>query len=230
MATMPVASPTGQPEAGLDWFASTAGQALLASESEAVIELMEQGRGLPWLWLAPCRTGGTASEGDAASRQPPARGLHLYRRANGWDGDARCGLELPLASESVDVVVLQHVLGRSRDAGGLLQECARVLVPGGRLGLFSLNPLAPYRWRWRGQGLRATEPLVWRRCLREAGLEPEPLSLGIGPSWRERPRNDLQQGAGVRAAYLLRAEKRVIPLVPVRRRRPAVMPGGVPAT
>src|SRR3546814_13939965 len=70
---------------------------------------------------------------------------------------ARCRLPLPLASESIGVVVLQHVAAPGRSRRELFEECARVLAPGGRLWVFALNPLAPYRWRWRGTGLGASE-------------------------------------------------------------------------
>ena len=223
MATMPAASPTGQPDVALAWFGTGAGQILLQSEADAAIGLLERGRGLPWLWLGPRFP-------DSPQRGIAGRGLRLVPSDSGWTGDARCGLPLPLASESVGVVVLQHVLRRDGSDQALLDECTRVLVPGGRLGLFALNPLAPYRWRWRGQGLRPAEPLGWRRRLRAVGLDPEPLSQGIGPTWRESADAGLQQGAGLRAAYLLRADKRVLPLTPLRRRRTAVVPGGVPAT
>lgn len=214
----------------MDWFGTPAGQALLESETAAVHALLAQGRGLPWLWLAPL-----LSEPDSPPEEKGegSRGLRLSPARDGregWVGDVSCGCEWPLASESVDVVVLQHVLGQSRDAKAVLAECARVLVPGGTLGLFALNPLAPYRWRWWGQGLRAAEPLVWRRRLREVGLQPEPLSVGLGPTWRDHPTERQQQGAGMRAAYLLRAEKRSLPLTPVRRRRPALAPGIAVAT
>lgn len=223
MATMPAASPTGQPDTALAWFGTSAGQALLLSEAEAAVGLLERGHGLPWLWLGPRLP-------DPPQRGIAGRGLRLASSTGSWTGDARCGLPLPLASESIGVVILQHVLRRDGADAALLDECTRVLVPGGRLGLFALNPLAPYRWRWRGHGLRAAEPLGWRRRLRAAGLEPEPLSQGIGPTWRESADANLQQGVGLRAAYLLRADKRVLPLTPVRRRRTAVVPGSLPAT
>lgn len=223
MATMPAASPTGQPDTALAWFGTSTGQALLLSEVDAAVGLLERGHGLSWLWLAPRLP-------DPPQRGIAGRGLRLVPATGGWSGDVRCGLPLPLASESIGVVVLQHVLRRDGTDAALLDECARVLVPGGRLGLFALNPLAPYRWRWRGQGLHAAEPLGWRRRLRTAGLEPEPLSQGLGPTWRESTDAGLQQGVGLRAAYLLRADKRVLPLTPVRRRRTPVVPGGVPAT
>ena len=81
-----------------------------------------------------------------------------------------------------------------------------------------LNPLAPYRWRWRGSGITTSEPLVWRRRLRAVGLVPDPVSQGLGPNWSVRVSAQPQQGPGLRAAYLLRAEKRSVPLTPVRRR------------
>ena len=230
MATMPARSPAGQPEAGqalarstpAGWFGSAAGQVLLQSESAAALDVLSEAHGLPWLWLEPIR--------DPSGASAQGRGLRLALAGDGlWLGGVRCGSELPLASESIGAIVLQHVLRRDRTDTGLLQECARVLVPGGRLGLFALNPLAPYRWRWRGVGLRPAEPLVWRRRLREAGLAPEPLSQGIGPSWREVVSSSLQQGAGLRAGYLLRAEKRSLPLTPMRARRRVAVADGVPA-
>ena len=221
MATMPVPSPPGQPEpAAPDWFGSAAGRVVLDSEAESVAAALADGRGLPWLWLAPSDGGG--------SHPVDGRGIRLLAEDRGWIGDIRCGLPLPLASESIGAIALQHVLTRDAAGQALLAECARVLVPGGRLTLFALNPLAPYRWRWRGAGLKASEPLLWRRRLREAGLVPEPLSQGVGPSWRETPLPRLQQGVGLRAAFLLRAEKRAFPLTPIRQRR-RVAPEGVPA-
>ena len=115
------------------------------------------------------------------------------------------------------------------DPATLLAECTRVLLPGGRLWLLALNPLAPYRWRWSGNGVRGWEPVSWRRRLRTAGLVPEVVSQGVGPRWRIAPSPGLQDGAGLRAAFLLRAEKRVSPLTPTRARPSLRLQTGVPA-
>ena len=219
MATMPPLSATGQPASPRDWFRTDAGLAVLESERPAVERALAERPALPWLWLGPVEQV-TPVDGS---------GLHLVASADGWSGDARCGLPLPLASESIGVVVLQHVAARGREGRGLFAECARVLAPGGRLWIFALNPLAPYRWYWRGAGLGAAEPLTWRRRMREAGLTPEPVSRGLGPRWQVRVAHEPQDGPGVRAAYAICAENRAWPLTPVRQRLRLPLPEGIPA-
>lgn len=211
MVTMHAPLPARQSAPAPDWFLSDAGRAVLASEDEMVAQALGDRPGQPWLWCGPVpREGG----------DPTGRGLYLAPDGAHWRGRIACGLPLPLPSESFGVVVLQHV-ARPAGAGGpaLLEEAARLLVNGGRLWLFVLNPLAPYRWRWRGTGVSASEPLAWRRRLRAAGLVPDAVSQGLGPKWDVRVSPAPQQGAGLRAAYLLRAEKRALPLTPVHQRR-----------
>ena len=216
---MPPDSVTGQADSACAWFRSDAGLALLESERPTVVRALSERPAMPWLWLAPVEQG--APEHSA--------GLRLVASSGGWSGAARCRLPLPLASESIGVVVLQHVAAPGRSRRELFEECARVLAPGGRLWVFALNPLAPYRWRWRGTGLGASEPLSWRRRMRDAGLVPEPVSQGLGPGWRVRVAHELQNGPGMRAAFAIRAEKRAWPLTPVRQRAPLPMPVGIPA-
>jgi SAM-dependent methyltransferase len=220
MATMPALSMHGQPDPRPDWFATVPGQALLASEQDSIRAALAARPGQPWLWLSP------AHDSDEGL---PGQGLRLQATAAGWTGPVRCALPLPLANESVATVVVQHAACRGVDRDLLLQECARVLVPGGRLTLFCLNPLSPWRWRWAVRGPGASEPMPWRRRLRAAGLVPEPVSQGMGPRWGVVADATLQHGPGVRAAWLLRAEKRVTPLTPLRSRARLRIGGGVPA-
>jgi SAM-dependent methyltransferase len=220
MPTMPLPSTPGQPDSPGDWFATAAGRALLDSEVDSIHAALAERPGQPWLWLSP-----------AAEREdmPDGLGLRLQARASDWRGAVRCALPLPLANESVAAVVVQHVTRNGGHGTALLSECARVLVPGGRLWLFALNPLSPYRWRWNGNGLRATEPMPWRRRLRACGMHPDAVSQGLGPRWRIEADAGLQPGPGLRAAWLLRAEKRAIPLTPLRTRAPLRIGSGVPA-
>lgn len=220
MATMPSRPESGQPPViPRPWFESTPGRALLESEQAAVLHELEAHPG-PWLWIAPVAQ---------VPGNMPGRGLCLHATASGLNGAIRCELPLPLPSETFGCIVLQHVLGDAAHSGALLAECARLLSPGGRLALFALNPLAPYRLRWRGAGLQALEPITWRRRLRRVGLTAAPVSQGIGPNWQVQPSTRLQDGPGLRAAYLLRADKRRVPLTPHRAPQLLQFDNGVPA-
>lgn len=219
MTTMPLPSPTGQPDRPFSWFLGAAGAAVLDSEKPVVLRALDERAGQGWLWLGPTAQAGASGHG-----------LMLHAATGAWEGAVHCALPLPLASESLATVVIQHVASSGEADAALLAECARVLVPGGHLWLFALNPLAPYRWRWRGTGLRASEPLTWRRRLRTVGLAPDPVSRGVGPMWRVQVQAGGQDGPGLRAAYVLHAERRTIPLTPVRRPAPLRIAQGAPAT
>lgn len=198
-----------QPAPATAWFATPAGRALLESEADAVRLASQERPGQAGLWLRPLPCQGAEEAGP---------GLRLHAAGDALAGDLRAGWPLPLCSECCGVVVLQHFADLGQDHSALLAECERVLVPGGRLWLLALNPLSPYRLRWRAEGPRAAEPVTWRRRMRAAGLAPEPVSRGLGPAWRVQADAEGQDGAGLRAAFLLRAEKRRIPLTPQRAR------------
>jgi SAM-dependent methyltransferase len=219
MGTMPFRSRPGQPDAAQAWFASSEGVTLLDSEQATIESALAERPAQPWLWLAPL-----------PPRRPDSRGLALYARGERFDGEVACAVPLPLPSACFATVVLQHVATPDARGSAMLEEVQRVLVPGGRVLLFGLNPLSPYRWRWRGHGLSAAEPLSWRRLLRRAGLEPDAVSEGMGPRWDLEADTRPQRGTGLRAAYLVRADKRSLPLTPVRRRRLLpIAPGAAPA-
>ena len=220
MATMPVPSATGQPDPSCAWFDSAPGQALLESERPHLRSLLGERPGQPWLWLGP---------GACASQDLAGPGLPLRPVGGGWAGPVRCTLPLPLANESVAAIVLQHPALPGPETAALLAECARVLVPGAALSVYCLNPLSPWRWRWGRGGPGASEPQPWRRRLRAAGLAPDPVSQGLGPRWGAAPDARLQHGPGVRAAWVLRAQKRMLPLTPVRTRAPLRIGAGAPA-
>jgi len=228
MATMPAFSAPGQPaplrapqrSSPLDWFASQAGKTLLASEACALQQALGARPGLPWLWLSPCAQPSIAVEG---------RGVRLVRAPGGrWAGDVVCSLPLPLPSEAFANIAVQHAIARD-EADAVLAELARLLVPGGRVWLFALNPLSPWRWHWRGSGLGAQEPFLWREHLQRAGLVPDAASRGLGPSWRQTVDTSQQTGAGLRAAYVLGAEKRQWPLTPQRHLQRLRLNQAVPA-
>ena len=215
--SLPVVKPVHHPAQA--WFESAHGRALLESEQAQAVAALRERPAQAWLWLAPLAD--TADGGDSGG------GTRLSPDAGGWSHAQRFATPFSIPAESLGTVVLQHAMDGAWDPA-LLAECRRLLAPGGRLWLFALNPLAPYRWSWRGTGLGGTEPVTWRRRLRRAGFLPEAVSLGIGPRWNAQVDDLLQSGAGIRAAYLLRAEKRALGLTPLRSRRQSLPT--VPAT
>jgi len=56
-------------------------------------------------------------------------------------------VDLPLASGSIDLVVLPHVLEFSADPHGILREAARVLMPDGQIVISGFNPLSLWGMR-----------------------------------------------------------------------------------
>lgn len=191
--TMPLLSHSRQPDTALDWFGSHAGQELLAVEGRAMARVLAIGPALPWAWL------GVAA--GAAPAVSDRRGLLLRREGGGFTGAVRCALPLPIASESLGALLLQHLLDDGVAADALLGECERVLAPGGTLWLATLNPWSPYRARWLGTGLRAHNPGHWQAGLRRAGFALDSVSLQwLGPRW-----HPAQGEAGIGAADRLRA-------------------------
>jgi SAM-dependent methyltransferase len=67
--------------------------------------------------------------------------------------------QLPIATESIDLVVMQHVLDMSNNPHQVLREAARIVQTGGRLVITGFNPYGPWGlWRW----LRLRRGAPWR--------------------------------------------------------------------
>ena len=67
-------------------------------------------------------------------------------------------LQLPLASQSADLVVLPHVLETHNDPHHVLREAERVLMPEGQLVVSGFNPLSLWRLRQMFSGRHAGAP------------------------------------------------------------------------
>ena len=80
------------------------------------------------------------------------------------------GENIPLASESFDMVYISHVLHHAHDVKAVLSECRRLLVPGGLLFVIETiddSPLMPPTLRGRtgprqGKSSRSREPHATR--------------------------------------------------------------------
>jgi SAM-dependent methyltransferase len=136
-------------------------------------------------------------------------------------------MQLPLASQSVDLVVLPHTLESTADPHLVLREAERVLIPEGQLVISGFNPLSLWRLRQmfarRGGGAPWDERFIgllrlkdWLRLL---GFELNGGRFGCyappfeSPQWLSR--FAFMEKAGARwwpimgGVYVVRAVKRV---------------------
>ncbi|WGL17365.1 class I SAM-dependent methyltransferase [Microbulbifer bruguierae] len=113
---------------------------------------------------------------------------HRFRLSPCMVGDAAALVEfeqLPLPSESIDVVLLHHLLDFAPHPHQVLREAARVLIPGGHMVLIGFNPFSllglnrvfrsssPYQ---RGNQLRAARVADWMNLL---DLQAGPIERGF---------------------------------------------------
>ena len=156
--------------------------------------------------------------------------------------DVRCRPEaLPFAADSIDLIVLTHVLECSNDPHAVLRECERVLVPEGHLLIVGLDP-----WTlWGGWQLlkRHSFPLYPQNRVRDwlelLGIElhHSQLLTTINSHWPDRFSDSpkIRQLvnlllANISGGYILFAQKRVTrltPLTTVWQRRPRLIAGGI---
>jgi len=136
-------------------------------------------------------------------------------------------LQLPLASQSIDLLALPHVLETHNDAHQVLREAERVLMPEGQLVVSGFNPLSLWRLRQAFSGRRAGAPwdarfislLRLRDWLKLLGFELNGGVFGCyappfaQPNWLAR--FEFMERAGARwwpilgGVYVVRAVKRV---------------------
>lgn len=208
------------------WFDSPRGTALLALESALVAETVEDCFGWEMLQVGAWGAGrgllgGARTRSQAIAGTLPTPGVDLVTRLT----------QLPIASDSVDTVLLPHTLEFESDPYALLREADRVLAGDGKLVILAFAP-------WSAWGLRAVStrpgfPPGLRRLISERRLrdwlrllgyelgdarrylhelpwgDPKPLAAPIRRSWWY----PLPGGA-----FVLKARKRQHSLTPLRPR------------
>ena len=127
-------------------------------------------------------------------------------------------LQMPLAAQSVDLVVLPHVLENHPNPHEVLREAERILMPEGQLVISGFNPLSLWRARPPLEA-RLIGLLRLRDWLRVLGFEINGGMFGCyAPPFRDRlwlDRFQFMEKAGARwwpimgGVYVVRAVKRV---------------------
>jgi len=140
--------------------------------------------------------------------------------------------ELPLANDSIDVVVVHHALDFTEDSHRLLREVTRVLRPGGHMLIIGFNPLSYWGlWRlfkrriqipWRGRFISKPRLSDWLQLLDlqidtvEYGLHFLPLKIS---SLLKRAAKFESFGSRLRSplggAYFITCVKQVAPITPI---------------
>lgn len=220
--TMPELRVVRQMPRGTDrLFANAPIAALLAHEQMQAAPEIGRVFGHGCLFLRPCADSPALLPGLATQVQ-----LQLCRAGTGLAGDVRCADDaLPIATASLSLVYVQHVLESSALATQLMGEVARILAPEGVAIFVVFNPLSPVRLRWWNHGLKVFYPGRVARMLAEHGLEVRTIRP-LGGCWRA-PRasdvgSDTARSSRLGSSYLLLARKRVHGLTPLRAGGPRV--------
>src|SRR5712691_11341954 len=201
-----------------DWFGTPLGQYLLEKEQAYLDDVTPDIFGFHALQL-----GMPATDFLGASRI-----AHRMRIAASDNPDLYAkSHELPLATQSIDLVVLPHVLEFAEEPHRILREVDRVMMPEGRLIIVGFNPwslwglrsaMGPSRdaFPWNGRFVSLLRVKDWLALL---GFDVSAGRLtGYAPPFESaklRRRLGLMEPAGDRwwavggAVYMLQAIKRV---------------------
>ncbi len=222
------------------WLDTQLGAAVLELESRVLADALADVFGFELLQL-----GSWGAHGELCAH---ARTQHRCRIAPdaGGSGAIRANYDaLPIASASVEAVLLPHTLEHAPHPHALLREVERVLVGEGHVLVCGFNPYGP--WGLRHLVSRGHFPPPAARLLSEGRLRDWLGLLGFevtdarrylfAPPWTQRisARNrewlesrGPQFAALLAGAYLVKARKRVRALTPIRpawHRAPAAVGG-----
>lgn len=140
--------------------------------------------------------------------------------------------ELPLANDSIDVVVLHHALDFTDDSHRLLREVTRVLRPGGQMLIIGFNPFSIWGfWKmmrrrvtipWRGRFISRRRLADWLQLLNlhidsvQYGLHFLPFNFsGLLKSAEKLEKFGNRIHSPLGGAYILLCQKQLSTLTPI---------------
>jgi len=173
------------------WLKTTKGAALMAQEHQQLALLMPKAFGHYSVYL------GLNAKLSSSLTSPIKTAISLTATSE-LDGDAVMDPhQLPLATEAIDLLVLQHVLDMSNNPHQVLREVARVMTSGGRLIITGLNPYSFWGlWRqlrlkkgvpWRANFLSQRRLKDWLRLLSFDDFEIKPVYHYCPDKWQAKP-------------------------------------------
>ena len=140
------------------WYREPLGQMVLQSELELMGQLLPGMFGYHLLQLGDAMGEVLLSESRISHRMVMSEAYSEVTADS--QSEYLCGStgQLPLATDSLDVVVLPHVLEFENEPHQVLREVERVLIPEGYLVILCFNPWSLFGLRRLLQGWRAEAP------------------------------------------------------------------------
>lgn len=205
------------------WFTTPLGARLLAAETAQAAAWLTDAFGYDSVQLGQW--------GGPHAFTPALRTTHHVLVACTGAADAASGIgiqadaaRLPFASDSVDVMLLPHVLEFAASPHAVLREAERVLLGEGRLLIFGFNPWSLFGLRrrlgsrefpWQGRFISERRLRDWLKLLgldvvatRRYGFWPPLQQAGVLDGLRGLERIGPRYLAFVAGAYALLAHKR----------------------
>jgi SAM-dependent methyltransferase len=215
------------------WQQGALGRAVIAAEARLLEGAMDDVFGLELLQLGAWGPGRELLSGSRTRHQSVVCGGASFPGEGDLLADPAM---LPVASGSVDAVVLPHTLEIASDPQAVLREADRVLVGQGHVVVLGFRPLS--LWGLRSAAGRSGFPPGFTRLIAERRLLDWLILLGYEITLARRYLYFVPSESGARAglqgqgalrrglfnplpagAYLLKARKRTYTLTPVRLRR-----------
>jgi SAM-dependent methyltransferase len=215
------------------WFGTPLGEKLLATERRIVDAMLARRFGYHLLQLG-------CAELSLHDSSPMGHRFSFcaFAETNTRHSAIARGEEIPLGSESVDLVLLHHALDFSDQQHQLLREVSRILIAGGHVVIVGFNPISSWGivnkmlwWKrkkapWHASMLSTLRLTDWLKLL---DFQVEQIKYGCytlpvnSPavirysSFPESLANRLNWPTG--AIYAIVARKQVIPVTPIQLQR-----------
>lgn len=123
----------------MDWYKKTLGQHILQVEQDYLTTYFDKLFGYYALQLAPKQSI------DLLAKTKITHKAYIVPEISAHDafpGIEALYTELPIQSDSIDIIVMPHLLEQADNPYQVLREVSRVLIPEGHLFLFGFNPFS----------------------------------------------------------------------------------------